>query len=703
MDVSRPFKVKLFLLLVALVLSANVEKIVGDESPDADLSPTTRQRIASLFRTSLVQPEDESELDDLDLSALSELEGLLSEPVLVPALEQEVTSVTRQASTVGRSAAAVYVVTQDMIRRSGATSVPEILRMVPGLQVARIDSNKWAISSRGFNNRFANKLLVMIDGRIVYTPLFSGVYWEVQDMVLQDIERIEVIRGPGATVWGANAVNGVINIITKTARDTQGALVAAGGGNQDKTITAARYGGKVGDNFYYRVYGKHFERARSFNPTAAHDDWRMGRAGFRAEWYPNGCDCDTITFQGEMFTSQLGNSLVNAVPTPPFTEFVINDIEHAGGFLSSRWVHRINEDSFTALQVYFDRTDRDDLQVDQLTDIYDIDFQHHFPLGCRNAITWGLRYRNVRDNVGTNNAFTFQVVPVNRTTELFSGWVQDEISLVGDELMLTVGSKFEHNDYTGFEMQPSARMLWAPNNRQVVWGAISRAVRTPSRIEENLRFRSPTANPNVFSLILGNPQVAAEDVITYEIGYRAQPTDTFSWDLALFYNDYEDLISFHQVGPAGGIPVDVPLQYANIADAETYGIEVSCQWDITQCWHLRAWYSFLQIQSHGSANEALEEERSPHNQAFLMSSWDLPHALELDVLARYVDELPNVNTPSYISMDARLGWRPNDCWEFSVVGQNLLNSHHVEFAPSLVQTTPTQVNRGIYAQVVWQH
>lgn len=649
----------------------------------------------------LVQPDDSTEQEDLDLSVLSELEELLGQPVVVPALEQEVTSVTRQESTVGRSAAAVYVVTQDMIRRSGATSVPEVLRMVPGLQVARIDSNKWAISARGFNNRFANKLLVLIDGRAVYTPLFSGVYWEVQDMILQDIERIEVIRGPGATAWGANAVNGVINIITKTARDTQGALLAAGGGDQDKTINAARYGGQVGENFYYRVYGKHFERARSFNSTAAHDDWRMGRAGFRAEWYPHGCDCDTVTFQGEMFTSQLGNSLVNAIPTPPFTEFVVDDIEHAGGFLLSRWVHRINDDSFTALQVYFDRTDRDDLQVDQLTDIYDIDFQHRFLLGCRHAITWGLRYRNVNDNTGTNNAFTFQVVPQKRTADLISGWIQDEISLVGDELTMTLGSKFEHNDYTGFEMQPTIRMLWAPTNRQVVWGAISRAVRTPSRNDENIRFRSPAA-PGAFSLILGNPQIASEDVVAYELGYRAQPTDSFAWDLALFYNDYEDLISFRPSGPPSGVPVDVPLMNANIADAETYGFELSCQWDITTCWNLRAWYSFLQIQSHGSVNEALEEERSPQSQAFLMSSWDLVHHVELDLLARYVDQLPNVNTPSYLSMDLRLGWRPNDCWEFSIVGQNLLNSHHVEFAPTLVQTTPTEVNRGVYAQVVWQ-
>lgn len=690
-------------LLVAIVLALHCSCAAADEATGEPGLRRVARRIESLLAVTNLQPTEDADEFDSDLSALSELEALLSEPVLVPALEQEVTSVTRQASTVGRSAAAVYVVTQEMIRRSGATSVPEILRMVPGLQVARIDSNKWAISSRGFNNRFANKLLVMIDGRTVYTPLFSGVYWEVQDMVLQDIERIEVIRGPGATVWGANAVNGVINIITKAARDTQGPLIAAGGGNQDKTITAARYGGKVGDNLYYRVYGKHFERARSFNPMATHDDWRMGRAGFRAEWYPNGCDCDTITFQGEMYTSQLGNSLVNAVPTPPFTEFVVDDIEHAGGFVLSRWVHEISDSSFTALQVYFDRTDRDDLQVDQLTDVYEIDFQHRFLLGCRHAITWGLRYRNVTDNTGTNNPFTFQVIPTKRTAELFSGWIQDEISVVGDELMLTLGSKFEHNDYTGFEIQPTARLLWALNDRQVMWGSVSRAVRTPARIEENIRFRSPTANPNVFSLILGNPQIASEDLIAYEIGYRAQPTDTFSWDVAFFYNDYEDLISFRQAGPPAGFPVDVPLLNANIADAETYGFEVTCQWDITQCWNLRAWYSYLQIQSHGSANESLEEERSPHNQAFLMSSWDLPHDLELDILARYVDELPNVNTPSYISMDVRLGWRPNDCWELSVVGQNLLESHHVEFAPSVVQTTPTEVNRGVYAQVVWQH
>jgi len=625
---------------------------------------------------------------------------LLEQPVLVPALEQEVTTVTRQPSTVGRSSAAVYVVTSEMIRRSGANNIPDALRLVPGVQVTRVDSNKWAISARGFGNRFANKLLVLIDGRSVYTPLSAGVYWEAQDVVLQDVERIEVIRGPGATAWGANAVNGVINIITKNSRDTQGTLVSAGGGDQDKSINAARVGGRIGDNLHYRVYGKHFERARSFSPGGTYDDSRMGRFGFRADWYPGGCDCDSITVQGEYFAGVFGNSIVNSIPVAPFTEFVIDDINHSGGFLLARWNHRIDEDSATSLQAYVDRTNRDDLQVDQVTDVLDFEFQHNFVAAQLHKVTWGLRFRHVSDRVGTNNAFTFQMIPNKRNTDLISGWIQDEISL-GDDAVFTVGTKLEHNDYTGVEVQPTARLMRSLDERRVLWGAVSRAVRTPSRLDDDIRFRIP-AVPGVFLFLQGNRLVESEDLMAYEIGYRAQPMDCFSWDIALFYNDYEGLISFRPTGPPAGVPADIPFLYGNLADAETYGVELSGQCTVTEGWRLNASYTFLQIQTHGGFNEALSEERSPHNQVFLMSSWDLPRRVELDLMARYVDIVPNVNAPAYISLDARLGWRPNDRWEFSVVGQNLLDSRHVEFAPALVETARTEVNRGIYAQIVWR-
>jgi iron complex outermembrane receptor protein len=662
-------------------------------------------RVVVTFADLQEQPDDPAaeQPEEAQLPpGLPSLEEFAEQPFLVPALEQEVEIVGRQQSTVGRSPAAVFVVTQEMIRRSGATSFPELLRLVPGLQVARIDSNKWAISARGFNNRFANKLLVLIDGRSVYTPLFSGVYWEAQDLVLQDIARIEVIRGPGATAWGANAVNGVINVITKHSRDTQGALAAKGGGDQDKLINAARYGGAIGQNAFYRVYAKHFERARSFSLSGSHDDWRMARWGARVDWNPDGCDCNTITLQTEQFIGRFGNSLTNVIPTDPFSEFVIDDIDHKGGHVLGRWTRQIDEDSSTALQAYFDRTNRDDLQVDQMTDIIDVDFQQQSRWGCWQAITWGLRYRNVSDEIGTNNAFTFQVDPVRRTTDLISAWIQDEVTLQ-DDLFLTVGSKFEHNDFTGFEMQPSVRLLRVLDERRVLWGSVSRAVRTPSRTEDDVRFRSFVSNPPAtFNLLSGNPGIAAEDLVAFELGYRAQPTAGFSWDCALFYNDYEDVVTFQQVGPPAGVPLDIPSIFANIADAETYGVELSCQWSISDCWRLNGWYSFLQIQAHNSVNDGLEEGRSPHNQAFLMSSWDIACDYEFDIMARYVDNLPNVNVPSYISLDARLGWQPSCDWEFSIVGQNLLESHHVEFTPTLVQTTPTEVKRGVYAQAVWR-
>jgi iron complex outermembrane receptor protein len=330
----------------------------------------------------------------------------------------------------------------------------------------------------------------------------------------------------------------------------------------------------------------------------------------------------------------------------------------------------------------------------------DVEFQHNFLAAALHKVTWGVRFRHVSDEIGTNNAFTFQMVPVKRNTDLISGWIQDEISL-WDDAVFTVGSKLEHNDFTGVEVQPTARLMWPLDERRVLWGAVSRAVRTPARIEDDIRLRSPVG-PGAFLFLQGNRLVESEDLMAYEIGYRAQPMDCLSWDIALFYNDYEDLTSYRQIGAPGGIPTDIPFLIDNIAHAETCGVELSCQCTMTERWRLNAWYSFLEIQSHESFNDALLEERSPHNQVFLMSSWDLPRRIELDVMARYVDILPNVDAPSYISTDARLGWRPSDCWEFSVVGQNLLEPHHVEFAPTLVQTTPTEVSRGVYAQVVWR-
>jgi len=639
------------------------------------------------------------DLLDLDIDGLGEVD------VVVPAFDVEVTSVTRNESTVGRSPAAVYVITQEMIRRSGKTSVPELLRMVPGLQVGRINSNIWAISSRGFNNRFANKLLVLIDGRSVYTSTFSGVNWDVQDLVFEDIERIEVIRGPGATVWGANAVNGVINIITRKAQDTQGLMVAAGGGDQDKSINQFRYGGVTPGGVHYRVYGKHFERAAGFSPdaTGPHDDWRQGRMGFRADWGCTECQCDAVMVQGELYSGAAGEHLP-VLPTPgaPFTTAVTGDAVVGGSHFLAKWDHRIDDQTGYCLQTYYDRRNRNDVFADQHVDTFDVEFQYRSVPWRRHAVTWGLGYRLTADNHPATFPFAFSLDPVKRQTNLFSAFLQDEIALVQDKLTFLAGCKFEHNGYSGFEYQPTGRLLWMLDERHALWGAVSRAVRTPSRVAEDMRLRLLIAPPAVIGQFDGTRALEAEDMMAYEIGYRAQPSEAFSWDVAVFYNDYEDLFSFVQTGPPAGIPPTVPFLFTNDLSAETCGVELSWQWQPANCWQLSGWYSYIHVYPADWFGAETGRRMAPHNQASLMLSRDLPRGFEADAIGRYVDNVPGVGAPKYFSMDLRLGWRPSNRWEFSLVGQNLLEPHHEEFPYSFVNAQPTEVRRGVYAQATFR-
>ncbi|NQT41038.1 MAG: TonB-dependent receptor, partial [Planctomycetes bacterium] len=479
----------------------------------APMTPAVAQQPAPMPSEMNLDPGSTATTNILDM----DLDQLAATDVVVSALDVEVTSVSKQESTVGRSPAAIFVITQEMIRRSGVTSVPEALRMAPGLEVARISSHSWAITARGFNNdRYANKLLVLIDGRTVYTPQFSGVYWDVQDLLLEDVERIEVIRGPGGTLWGANAVNGVINILTKKAKDTQGLLVTAGGGTEDSAITGIRYGGKVGDGLNWRVYGKFFERDGSF-PVAgnypansgmdsAHDDWRVGRGGFRLDWELDPCRRDVITVQGDYYGGT--ESKIRQITTrdpPDYTEFLNQRIDLAGANVLTRWTHAVNKESDLALQFYYDRTFRDTGISQSEINTLDIDFQHRFPLARRHRVIWGAEYRQVHDDL-VPFAFGIDFVPHERTTQVFSMFVQDEITLVDERLFLTVGSKFENNTYSDFEYQPSARVLYTPTPRQAAWAAASRAVRTPARFDHDgqvVLFRMPFPPPPHYWMIQG--------------------------------------------------------------------------------------------------------------------------------------------------------------------------------------------------------
>jgi iron complex outermembrane receptor protein len=636
-------------------------------------------------------------------------------------MNTKVVSVSKRPSTVAQSAAAIYVVNEEEIRRSGATSIPELLRLVPGVQVARIDANKWAITSRGFNGRFANKLLVLIDGRTVYTPLFGGVLWDVQDTILEDIRRIEVIRGPGATLWGANAVNGVINIITKNAKETQGILASEIIGSE-QSIAAVRYGAEVAENAYLRVYAKYISRDEAVFSSGqdAFDNWNMKRAGFRSDWQAT--HRDHLTIQGDVYDGETGTTFSTPTLTAPFFVTSSADSDTSGGNLLTRWKRELSNKNNLALQAYFDWTKKEDPLGSEERNTFDFDFHHQFSLIDRHDLIWGLRYRFSHDEL--SNSFFASFDPDNRSTNFFSGFLQDEFHILPNSVRLTVGSKFEWNDFTGFEFQPSGRLLWTPNKTHAIWGAVSRAVRTPTRQEEDVIANSAVlppfspGNPSPLPVVtrtVGNSDIESEELIAFELGYRANPLRRFSFDVASFYNIYDKLSSARLVSTfteASPPPIHLVAQsvQTNALKGETYGVEVDLRWRPLDRWRLQATYSYFEMHLSADDNSAGSaffvdtfEGSSPAHSVTLRSTVNLPHNLDFDLWLRYVDDLPALSVSDYVTLDARLAWRPTDKVEFSLVGQNLFAARHLEFAPQFVPSTPTEVQRAVYGKLTIRH
>ncbi len=629
-------------------------------------------------------------------------------------LRLEITSAAKKPQTISNTAAAIFVITQEDIRRCGATSIPEALRLAPGVNVARLDGNKWAITIRGFNGRFANKLLVLMDGRSVYTPLFSGVYWDVQDTLLEDIERIEVIRGPGATLWGANAINGVINIITKHSENTQGLLLKGGYGSEEEGFGSVRYGGPIGKAGNYRAYIKFFNRDgfESLEGEEAADDWNAFRGGVRYDGRLGARD--TLTVQGDAYSGSEGQTDENLSLLPPtFRAISDSDTDFSGSNILLRWQRTFSTSSDMALQAYYDHTKRDEIALAKETrDTLDIDFQHRFPLGKRQEIIWGLGYRTSWDDIDSREP-TIIISDNSQTDQMASFFVQDEIALKNDLLRLILGTKVEHNDYTGFEFQPNARLIWTPSPHHSVWAAVSRAVRTPSRIEEDANmwiYLLPSTPPAVITAI-GNTDYDSENLLAWEIGYRTMPTSAVSLDLTFFLNIYENLRSFENQAPdLSTLPayINIPAIDDNKMKAETWGIEFSGDWQATKFWRLQASYSYLQMDVDATKNSTdilslnLMDGTSPEHQLSLRSSWDLPHDIEFDLWLRYVDELTTQNIDDYLTLDLRIGWQPFPGLDLALVGQNLLQSSHQEYDPEL-QTSASEVPRGFYGQAVWRY
>jgi len=652
----------------------------------------------------------------------------LSEMNLEQLMNVEITSAGKKSQKLSGVAAAVHVITQEDIRRSGATSIPEALRLAPGIQVARIDANKWAISARGFNGRFANKLLVLMDGRSVYTPTYAGVYWEVQDTVLEDVDRIEVIRGPGATVWGANAVNGVINIITKQADKTQGGEVSVGGGAPQRIFGSARYGFRLGDNTQARVYVKGFDhdryRIRDRSDSRGSDAWNQQRGGFRIDH--DSRDGEVATLQGDWYSGNLQQDLELAQLAAPYTSHLHDQVNVAGANLLGRWRKALELGNEVSLQAYYDHTVRNEGFLAERRDTFDLELQHRLTVGERQDLNWGLGYRYTRDHFG--NTDFVQMGSGERGFHLFSGYLQDEISLIPDELRLTLGTKLEHNDFTGFEVQPSLRLAWTPNSHHALWAAVSRAVRTPSRADDSaqthLLVLPPLSGPNPtgFPIAISpthNRGLRAETLLGFELGYRFLPGSSLSLDAAAYYNDYDRLRTI-TAGPiflrrsGNGLYVDQTLPFSNIESARSYGAELAVVWNPMPDWSLHAQYSYIAIDTAFSgprfgSNLELDKISPPQQQWSLRSSWDLPEHLELDLWLRYVDRIQAgipqpVRIDDYLTLDARLGWRPHPALDLSLVGQNLLDGAHPEFLmeSGYQQRTLVEVPRGFYLKLNWR-
>lgn len=636
-------------------------------------------------------------------------------------LNVQVISVSRKSQRVADSAAAVYVLSGEDIQRSGATSVPEALRMVPGLDVARLGSDRWAVSARGFNGRFANKLLVLVDGRSVYSKLFSGVFWEAEDLMLEDIDRIEVIRGPGAALWGANAVNGVVNIITKKAQATQGSLLAVSVGNEERGSVVARYGARSDADTYYRVWAKATRNDASVDNAGqpTFDDGRSVRAGFRLDKEMGGGA--RFSLIGNAYDTESGDTLLEPSLAAPYVNPVNFRQKNTGANLLGRHEWVLDDGSQAQLQAYVDHSSLLAFSVvNEKHTTVDVDFQHRRQIGSRQDVVWGVGYRWIEDGIDTNWVL-LNVTPKSQTSQLVSAFVHDEITLEPERWKLMLGTKLEHNSYTGFEIQPNVRLLWTPTAVDTLWAAVSRAVRTPSRGERDAQVNPlvlaplSASNPSPLPLwqqILPNSNLDSEKLLAYEIGYRTQLSSFLFFDATAFHNRYTELRSVSSVGTVVDFfPTPHLLNQVvtgNVLSATTEGVELAADWYAADWWRLQGSYTHFEMKADRSgdaANDAqarLFEGSDPRHQVSLRSSMDIDANRKFDVWIRHVSSLPAIAIPAYTAVDMRYAWKPRKDLELSVVGQNLFDSRHAEFVSDNMPTRNVEVQRGAYVKVKWQ-
>jgi iron complex outermembrane receptor protein len=639
-------------------------------------------------------PQPQAAAPRRDLTALSILE----------LANTKVTSVAKKAETRLATAAAVHVLTGTEIQDSGGTSLVDAVRAAPGVHVARINGTQWALGIRGFTSRLARSQLALIDGRSVYTPLFAGTYWDVQDTLLEDVDRIEIVRGPGGTLWGANAVNGIISVITKRAQDTPGGFVTAGGGNEERAFVRARHGGRLGERGAYRVYGKLWSRGAGFHESGPDfDDSHLYQGGFRADWDLR--EADELTVQGDLYSGRQGERVTVTRFEKPFTETVFADGKVSGGNVVVDWRRTFSNQSQLALQVYYDHSVRDQVSLREARDTGDVDLQYRFPIGKRHDLVMGAGYR-VSDG-RTRGLPSIAFRPPNRTTNLVSGFLQDEIAVVPGRFTLTLGTKVEHNDFSELELQPSGRLLWTPNDRHSLWAAVTRAVRTPSAIEHDLDlFASLSPDLPIFAVAAGNPDFQTERMLAFDGGYRVRVSERLFVDVALFHNHFPNLLSVETEAPfvQDGRQI-VPFAFENKLKADVSGVEVSADIKLSGRWLATGTYAYLDMNVRplpGSTDRtsANSEGAAPRHRAQLRSTITLSEDVSLFGLVRWSGALPTQEIEAFAEASARLSWRPTSSLELAVVGNDLLHDHHGEFGG----TSPayTEIERSVYGQATWR-
>ncbi|AOW14195.1 hypothetical protein LPB72_06245 [Hydrogenophaga crassostreae] len=623
----------------------------------------------------------------------------------------EVSSAAKRPQRLADASTAIYAIGREEIRRSGATSLPELLRTVPGVQVSRIDASRYAVSIRGFSNRYSGKLLVLQDGRSLYNPLFSGTYWEAQDVLLEDVERIEVIRGSGGTLWGANAVNGVINIITRHAKDTQGTYLETKAGSLEKGV-AIRHGGNLGEDGQFRAYAKldSHEPTEYANGATAHDEWAQKRAGFQAEFAPSGQD--TITVQGDVYDSQADQRVLKVSEQTLEAAMVPDTAKLLGGNLLLRWKREKGNEESWQLQAYVDHATLSDTIDKQQINTLDLEWQQRLKLTAEQDLTWGMGVRRIDESL--KGGFTISLSPEQNTSMLYSGFVQDEIKLKSD-VLLTLGTKLEHNDNTGIEVQPSIRLQWRATPTDNVWAAVSRAVQTPTVATTSAHANVGTQQTPMGPLLInvrGNPGIESETMLSREIGYRGQFGPNVNLDATAFYNTYDNIVSREFGRPEFGQYAVLPSNFSNLMYGKTYGAEFAGNWQVTPTWRLHGSYSWLKMDLRARPGSSGivgfgSEGASPQNMVQLHSLHNLAYNLELDANLYFTDSLyykdntPLTRIESSTKLDLRLGWRPTPDLELSLTGRNLLKQSNQEYEAQDILAT--QIPRSVLAQIRWKY